>query len=287
MNFLLRCTLVIFLGLQLYLHPTHSYENDDLTDPRLEASRINIGYAAGQFITIDKSYLELGFSNPFMVCQDCYSFIDLNGYRFNNGKWASSIGLGIRENITDCCAFGVNAYYDYRRINCERNFHQLGVGLEWFTERLDFQINGYVPIKNRSHKCIHTFNLNVVVTNEETIFAYTGFDAGIGTQLFNYCNYSLYTALGPYYFFKHNRDDFAGVFGELQLDWQSMVSLQLRMSYDRVNAFNVQGVFQLSIPLDFSCFCEDKKYWECEGLLSRPVRRNDMILTGHSCRWSW
>ena len=58
--------------------------------------QIDLGYAAGQFIGIKHNYAEFGF---FIAPEPIYNYQpigDLKLYRFSNGRWASSVGCGVR-----------------------------------------------------------------------------------------------------------------------------------------------------------------------------------------------
>ena len=71
-------------------------------------------------------------------------FLDARGHVFNNGKWATNVGAGVRTLLGNR-AYGINAYYDYR--NAGRfNSNQIGVGLETLGKLFDFRINGYLPV---------------------------------------------------------------------------------------------------------------------------------------------
>lgn len=256
-----------------------------------QESQIEFGYAAGKYISIDKNYAEIGLFVPFSLTDCDFSFIDARGYRFSNGKWASSLGFGIRNNISECSAIGVNAYYDYRRGESRNNFNQIGLGFEWLNCCWDFRINGYLPISRKvqtSQFC--SFNQlgdGFFATRRRIEYAYKGFDAEIGVPLMCYGDFNLYGAVGPYYYSRTHRHHFIGGQGRLELNWKSILSFQVRISHDKVYSTHVQGLIQISLPLDFLCsgFCGNNRC--CQDFINQRVRRNGIILTDHCCNWKW
>jgi hypothetical protein len=60
------------------------------------------------------------------------------------------------------------------------------------------------------------------------------FDAEIGLPLLSYCDFSLYGAAGPYYYTLSHQENFWGGHGRLELNWKSILSLQIQISYDNV-----------------------------------------------------
>jgi hypothetical protein len=223
-----------------------------------------IGYTSGKFISIEEDYAEVGLWVP---CQDY--FIDAKGFRFENDKWAGSLGLGCRKN-----EFGVNAYYDYRN-----RFHQLGAGLEWFGCSWHFRLNGYLPIGPKVRtldKCLFDqWGDGFLAARRKVEFAYSGFDGEAEIPLMNYYDFSLFAAAGPYYFQKTHFKHMWGGFGRLELNWKERLIFQLRISCDTIHKTHVQGTVQVNLPLD-SCF---HRYL--------PVRRNSIILTDKCCNWFW
>lgn len=255
-----------------------------------QKTRVELGYNIGKYISIDEDYSEIGIFAPLSLSNCCFTpFVDIHGYRFNDGKWAASTGIGIREKISEDSVLGINIYYDCRKE--ESNFHQIGMGFEWLNECWDFRMNGYLPIAQKTHLSAMCVFDNIgdgfFATSRRIDYAYSGFDAEVGVPLLNYCDFNLYGAAGPYYYLRSHRNHFWGGYGRLELDWRSILSFQIRMSYDKVNSTNVQGIIQLSLPLDFFCSGSCWQNWGCHNLTDQPVRRNGVILTDHCCNWTW
>ena len=68
-------------------------------------------------------------------------FLDARAHIFNNGRPACNAGLGTRY-LTQSRAWGLNAYYDYRKTN-RQHYNQVGAGLESLGRVWDFRFNGY------------------------------------------------------------------------------------------------------------------------------------------------
>jgi hypothetical protein len=260
----------------------------------LENVQFEVGYATGKFISIDKDYAEIGAFAPVIIDDRWAPFVDARGYRFHDGKWAASAGLGLRRNLSECCecsALGVNLYYDYRRGLARTNFHRVGFGLEWLNSCWDARVNGYFPVWRRTQTastCVFDqIGGGFFATRRKLDFAYTGFDAEVGAPLFNYCDINLYGAAGPYYFYRTHHHHFWGGYGRLELDWKTYLSLEGRVSYDHVHHTQAQGLVRLSVPLDFFYSSCGRCECECDWLLIQPVRRIGILLTDHCCDWKW
>lgn len=284
-NFVLFSLLTMVSSLQSCVDGSPSYINI------FHETQLEFGYNTGKFISIDKDYSEASIFVP-MSLSNCYTpFLELHSYRFNDGKWAASTGVGIRKNLTEFSVLGINVYYDYLRGESKHNFHQIGLGLEWLNDCWDIRINGYLPVSQKTHKSAFTifdqFDDGFFATRRKIEYAYSGFDAEIGVPLLRYCNFNLYGAAGPYYFLNFHQNHFVGGYGRLELDWNSVLSLQIRMSYDKVYSTNIQGIIQFSLPLDFFCSCSCSENCGCHCSINQQVRRKGIILTDHCCNWTW
>ena len=277
---LLALITTIYGDCSLYVRP----------NPYWSDAHLELGYSAGKFISIDKDYAEIGLFNPIDLSCCWVPFIDARGYHFNDGKWAASAGGGIRTSLSNCSVLGINTFYDYRRAHIERDFHQIGVGLEWLNNCWDFRINGYLPISKKTQTKTCVFNElgdGFFAKRQKREFAYSGFTSEIGVPLINNCDFNFYAALGPYYFFRSHQNHFWGGYGRLELNWKSILSLQVRASYDRKHHTRVQGIIQFYIPFDFFCCSSCDDCCNCRDLLLQPVRRNGIILTDNCCNWKW
>lgn len=256
----------------------------------LQETRVEFSYNTGKYISIDKDYFETRLFAPIYLSNYYTTFLDVSSYRFNDGKWAASIGGGIRRSLCEKSVLGINAYYDYRRGESRHNLNQIGIGFEWLNHCWDFRINGYFPVSQKTEKyafCVFDqLKGGFFATRHKVEYMYSGFDAEIGVPFVSYCDFSLYGAAGPYYYQRSHQHHFWGGYARLELDWRSILSLQVRVSYDKVYSTNVQGIFQISLPLD--CFCSSWENWgKRYCLINQDVYRNGIILTDHCCNWTW
>src|SRR3569832_2212519 len=114
-------------------------------------SRISARYTSPKGVGYNEGYTTLeGFFAPATIVGDKWlPFVDIRGHLFDNGKWASNSGLGVRH-MGSSRIWGVNAYYDYRNTHRHR-YSQVAVGLESLGIVWDFRLNGYIPVcKNHS-----------------------------------------------------------------------------------------------------------------------------------------
>lgn len=284
-NFLILSLLTLFSIFHFWADCSQS------CDSMFQGTQIEFGYNSGKFISIDKDYSEATLFVPLSL-SNCYtSYFDARGYRFNDGKWAASTGVGIRKNLNEFSALGINTYYDYRRGESKHNFHQIGLGFEWLNNCWDIRINGYLPISHKTQTwnfCIFDqLGDDFFATRRRIEYVYSGFDAEIGMPLFSYCDFNLYGAVGPYYYLHSHQNHLWGGSGRLELDWKSIFSFQIRMSYDRVYSTNIQGTIAVSFPLEFVCSGLCRGNYGCHRLVSQQVRRNGIILTDNCCHWTW
>lgn len=269
----------MYLCFFCFIFQINAFELNDL--------RLGVSYQTGRFIRIDRDYLDFNVFLPVEI-KDLDVFIDLDGYRFNDGKWGASTGIGIRKELSDGCVLGLNTYYDYLRGRGRFSFHQVGVGFEMLSDCFDVRINGYLPVSEKvhSHQCLsfHYSGTDFHASRCKLEYAYGGLDAEIGKPLLTYYDFDLYGAVGPYYFYRRNFKHFCGGYARLEVDWKSILSVGVQASYDKFNAIRLQGIFAVSIPLDFckiGAICEDS------SLFLQNVRRNGVILTDHCWDWEW
>lgn len=284
-NVLLSCLLAVISIDQVYAGCSQN------CDAIFQEAQMEFGYYVGRYITIRKDYFEVGMFAPLSLPNSYTPFLDVHGYRFNNGRWAASAGIGLRKSLPEGSVLGFNAYYDYRRGESKHNFHQIGLGFERLNSCWDVRINGYLPILHKTQ--ISEFCLfdqlgdGFIATRSRIEYVYSGFDAEVGASLLSPCSIHFYGAAGPYYYARAHKNHFFGGYGRLEVDWKSIFSMQVRVSYDKVNSVNAQGIFQISFPLGFFCSRSCKENWWCHHLTNQPVWRNGIILTDHCCNWTW
>lgn len=246
---------------------------------------IDLGYTVGRFIGLEENYAELGLFAAPQLSTQWQPLLDVRGYKLEyDNQYAASAGVGMRRwDYRTCRYWGANIYYDYRS-GCRNSFHRLGLGFESLGPYFDFRANGYFPFKSthQSPAFRQSFLGNFKASCRTKEFTFVGGDMELGLTLWSECYNLLYGAVGPYYYYSNNVDDFAGVFGRLEVHIERFFRLEGLISYDRKFKTQVQGCLVFSIPLGYSC-CDD----ECTIIRTQRVRRNNVIFTKRCCDWHW
>lgn len=252
-------------------------------------SRIEARYSTGRFIGIKQDYGEAGMFAPLYLSDCFFSFLDYRDYRFNNSKWGTSAGIGIRKCLGNDNIAGANIYYDYLEGKFHKSFNRLGLGFEWLGNCWDLRINAYFPLGHqanfsRTHHYDHYVG-NFHATCREKEFAFNrGFDAELGLPFWCWDNFTAYGAIGPYYYSARNKSHYYGGQARIEIHYASLITLQVRSSYDHVNHSRTQ--FQIEISLPFEILCGNINC--CfRDLFLQPVRRNGVIFTDHCCNYTW
>lgn len=257
--------------------------------------QLDVGYAAGKFIGLKEGYAEFGA----LVASESYGefqpLADLKAYRLNNGHWASSIGFGLRW--WDQCSriWGANIFYDYRKAHIG-NFNRFGLGfellgLELLGTCLDYRLNFYIPFKSENSEERESQPYKFCTEKEYT---FSGLDFEIGGHLWQWCDFELDGAAGPYYYhhknFSENKSNIYGAQARLGLNWTRYLSFETRVSCDNEFHTRVQGEVILNIPLcELFCGSEHDDWRES---ITRPIQRNGVIFTHEpqheekNCRWN-
>lgn len=294
----IQCILLglICLNLPFENSKANEIEETAIFNNFFDGARIEIGYAGGKFIGIQRDYAEYGLFLPAALNQFLI-FADGRGYQFRNThchnhrpRWAASVGGGIR--ISDCCEriLGANVYYDYLQKRHTKEFDRIGAGLEWLGDCWDIRANGYWPIRSERHfgrtKVFHYKGGFKSKCRESEFAIGKGFDAEIGAPIWCCGIFRIYGAAGPYYYHSkyigRNKKDFWGGYARLELNITDYFCVQARTSYDRRYHSHTQVRALLSIPFDALC------NWQCLGeycqnICVQPVRRNGIIFTSHCC----
>lgn len=261
-------------------------QSDVVCQPCCSCYQASLDFHAGRGLGYDKSYGSFRFFGvPRLAspCQPFSFFIDLRSHLFTNGKSAGNIGLGVRYEVNQM-TFGANLYYDMR--NTHHRFQQFGAGLEFLSPCLDIRLNGYFPQK-KSHLTECAFFDDFIGDFFEVCrlheFAYTGFDGEVGRSLYTTtacsCYFSLYAALGTYYFHSKNGCNFWGGQARVRMDLTQFIALEVFASTDRIFCERVQGIITLSIPFgpcSYSCR---------QAPICTPPYRREIIVLDKRCHY--
>lgn len=201
-----------------------------------------IGYNTGY------STLEGFFSLP----SDSWTpFLDLRGHLFNNGKFASNVGLGARYlNEEIDWAWGGNIYYDYRKTK-HQSYNQIGIGLEALSPVWEVRANGYLPVSRKKSGFFdtgfHAFRGNHILLQRKREVALYGVDAEAGAHLLKCSDFDVFAGLGPYYFGAESGKDLLGGKFRLNTSWREYVSVEGSFSYDSI----FKDIYQVQVALSF------------------------------------
>ena len=85
-----------------------------MDDKGFRETNIEFCYHTGRYISINDDYFDIGLFTPLFSSIDQSLFLDVHGYRFNDSKWATSVGLAERHQLSEIDTVVINLYYDYR-----------------------------------------------------------------------------------------------------------------------------------------------------------------------------
>ncbi len=242
-----------------------------------------IGYKHG-YTTIE------GFLAPDPKNTSLVPFVDARWHIFNNGKMAANAGVGIRK-LTNCRAFGLNAYYDYRQTK-KMHYNQVSLGLEMLGQNLDCRVNGYIPVGKKISDPYQAqfagFENHYMLIAQKYQFAMSGVNLELGGYLGNSDFWSFYLAAGPYHFRETSGPKAWGGKARLTCQFKEYLKLEFSNSYD--NFFHNKFQCQLTLSLPFGGEPETEKpihtYGKCDRtnvLLSKivqPVEKQEIIVVG-------
>jgi len=144
--------------------------------------------------------------------------------------------------------------YDLRDTG-HSTFHQLGFGLEGLSDRVEFRINGYLPVGDTRRQLGDALTGTVFfqqnnlwldrVRRFET--AMSGFDAEVGTRLMPLGDGSLHGYAGMYYLNAQGDRSTVGIKGRLEARPNENVNVNLSVSHDGI--FDTRVVLAVGINL--------------------------------------
>lgn len=256
--------------------------------------RVDIKHIEAKGIGYNQGYTSLDafFTSIF---GDYIPFCDVRAHVFNNGKWATNLGVGARY-IFDPCRWmvGGNLYYDYRSTN-HAHYNQISVGMEAFYDRYEAHLNGYLPVgqKRTATKrqiesvSFKSFSGNYILQNEHYKNTYEGamkgFNAELGMHLAgNRMQYDLYFGVGPYYYDVSSGKHAWGGKARLKAELTRYLFLEISDSYDRIFHNRFQGTVNVSIPFGGKICYPQKSARSCHNVMDwqavLPVERQEIIV---------
>jgi Inverse autotransporter, beta-domain len=249
--------------------------------------RLEAGYSFGKFIGIRENYSDLELfiiRDPFASWEP---FLEFRASRFDSGKWASNVGVGVRSR-NGPQTYGMNVFYDYQR-TVIGGLHRFGLGLELFEEYFDLRLNTYFPIDDLIHGHRRHFNFpggfKAICTPED--YAFKGIDGEVGMPVYEWCGFEFYGAMGPYYYHNRKGTTLIGAQARLECTWTKYLTAEAYFSWDNKFSANIQGRIELHIPLtkfygNMSCCV-----LEAGDLFTQSVDRNNLMFLSRCCSWQW
>lgn len=246
-------------------------------------SRIEVRHREAGGVGYSTGYTSLDYF--LMGGNDVEFLLDLRGHIFNNGRGAGNGGLGFRCPVHDeKYLIGANAFYDVRQSK-HLVAHQVGAGIEWLSQKVDFRANGYIPVgktKTLDKKTFGSFSGSRAVIQRKLKAVLPSVDAEIGTPLPK----PFYFGIGAYYLFKQSESKvevgqaFGGKF-RAEVDLGKYVTLGFAVTYDHIFKTRPQGYLSINIPFGGNS-CKKRNEDDCEdskprNLRSVPIVRNEII----------
>ncbi len=247
-------------------------------------SSIDVRHLEYQGIGFDQGYTSFDFflSNDGV---NSIFFLDGRAHVFNDGRPAANAGVGWRQ-ISDCHAYGINAYYDYRKTH-HMHFNQVGCGLEFFTPFWEFRANGYFPVGAK--KCdlfdvrFAHFAGHEMFISRKYQFAMTGGDAELGWHFKHWDQFDLFAGVGPYYFQGDIGKAAIGGKARIQARVTPYLTLEAADSYDAVFHNRFHAEVTVSLPLGprvrpcNRCCCTDDEMALQQWLHTAPKRQEIVV----------
>lgn len=265
--------------------------------------QISLSHTEGKGLGYSQGYtsLDLFLSRPIYNNQ-LRLFTDLRGHVFNNGKYATNAGVGVRWlNPFYNQVWGANVFYDTLKTG-HRPYHQVSMGLEALCEKWEMHLNGYLPVghhKTNIYRIVYESFIPFLVKCREQL-ALRGIDAEIGYHFSQFCNFDLYAGLGPYFYwgrsaetenaFKHSHKHAVGGRLRASASFLTYLSLEAVTSYDSRFKWTGQVTLSLNLPFDLTCGMRDNlnhcAQCKLDERFYQPVRRNEIIVIDRINRFS-
>ncbi len=249
---------------------------------------ISVSHIEGEGIGYSTGYTNLeALIFPYFSQNKSFPFFDIRGHVFDNSDLAANAGAGFRIcPLEKEVIFGLNAYYDYRLVK-DANYNQIGVGSEILGKRVDFRINGYIPLnglRSLSSNLYNNYLGGYYITENKFWIPMIGGNSEIGYFLVKSKILDLYSAVGVYYFgYTHlsNRQAIGGQF-RLSINFSEFLSLEGLISADSVFKTRVQGLITISFPFGYKTERRGK-----DKRLAQPIKRYEIIVLDKQNYWNW
>ena len=232
-----------------------------------------IGYKNG-YTTLEGQYISSFLQQRMSI------FLDLRLHYFNNATFAANSGFGLRYLTKDSNVFGLNIYYDSRKIHNHPVFNQIAVGVEWLGI-VDCRFNAYIPIQNTedfSSSCQKNYPGGYRMIQRKYKKAITSVFFEVGSFLEQSKNFSVYGAVSQYYLELCKCNMAFGGKTRLKLTFYNFFGIEFIASYDTF--YKTRG--QIGIGLHY-CWGGKKN----DNKLFNNIYHNEIIPLGNCCKYDW
>lgn len=270
------------------------------------SQRAYVKHIESKGIGYNEGYTTLGaFLTPAHYLGSTLPFLDLRAHVFNNGRFASNVGIGARYLSDTPIIYGGQFFYDFRRTH-RQSYNQIGIGFEVLGNRWETRLNGYLPVGDKKD---HHTEKKVFLTFDQFLgnelfffeniqkkkyeFAMKGADAEAGIHLIKPTkNYTLYAGIGPYYYDGYFGKHAWGGKARVQAKLTEYLFVEISDSYDRIFHNKFQGQVSISVPFgkkltkkpseSFKTPCSDALALQDRILL--PTQRQEIIVVDKHTR---
>lgn len=192
-----------------------------------------------------------------------------------------NFGFGYRK-LSSSSISGIFGHYDIRSSKYKKRHHQLTLGFEYFTNRFEYRINGYLPLSQKHQLSSQKIGEQYVIKNQQDILvnkqylslydlALSGLDIEVGTRLFT-SPIAIHT--GYYHFGSGNRRVF-GPRGRFLANLNHYLKLTGEIQYDKYR--KLQGYIGLDMKVTFGHRQPGNNFSLHEKMLQMPVRDIDVV----------
>ncbi len=260
-------------------------------------SYVELRHREKQGVGYDKGYTTAAtFLTPSWISQ-FQPFLDVRGHVFNDGKFATNVGIGSRYMpLVPNWALGAGVYYDWRQTS-KQDFNQVGFIFESLSPWIDFRLNGYFPVGTTQRtECPQFSNFcgNNAFAKQQLASALANIEGEIGFWIPRVLNpVDVYFAIGPYYLFEEKIDNVKfgdAIGGKARIFARILdgVTVGIDATYDKIFNTRVQGYATISFPfgpgnMQKTGFRKSERYCPCPdtftqlSILAQPVYRNEII----------
>jgi len=231
--------------------PEHSYSNVTSS----YHSRVDFNLKGGNKRNIG----QIGLLMPLLQNRDNLLFATIIGMRDSRSNTEGNFGLGFRKKFITYI-FGGYGFYDFRKTQLNSKVHQLTLGVEYLSPKLDARFNVYIPdaseycvkrLPNKTKESITTTHVIYETTAHKLMeVSRRGFDVEVGVPIPQLMNSQCFLS---YYFFNATKiqksQAMHGVRSRVKYQLHNILSLEGEIAYDNVRKFQGYVGFSLNFKL--------------------------------------